>query len=178
MHSLKKEQLKEKFFQETRELVFLTIYLILFLNSLSIYRALILNDDLFNFFHFGYNFIEALLLSKIILLGKMFQLGERYANRSLAIPTIYKATVFSIFVSVFSVLEHFVAGFFEGKHPEAIWKEITDQGINEICGRLLITFLFFILLFSFLELSRVIGEEKIYRLFFRRTHSGGNNISS
>ena len=146
---MKKEQLKEKLFQETRELVFLTIYLTLFLTSLSIYHALVLNEGLLNWFHFGYNFIEALLLSKIILLGKMFHLGERYANKSLVIPTIYKASVFSIFVFVFSVLEHFVAGYIKGKHFEVIWRELTDQGINEICGKLLITFLFFILLFEF-----------------------------
>ncbi len=165
---MKKEQLKEKFLEETRELVFLTIYLTIFLNSLSIYRALVLNENIFDFFHIGYNFIEALLLSKIILLGKMFQLGERYANSALCIPTIYKASLFSIFVFIFSVLEHFVAGILERRHLNTIWKEFTGQGINEIFGKLLIAFLFFILLFSFLELSRVIGQEKVYRLFFRR----------
>jgi hypothetical protein len=173
MDNAKKEILKEKLLHETFELIFLTVYLTLFLISLLIYRALVLNEEIFNFFHIGYNFIEALLLAKIILLGKMFQLGNRYANRSLVIPTIYKASVFSIFVFFFSILEHFAEGFFKGSHFSTIWKALINQGFNEICGKLLIAFLFFILLFSFMELSRVIGEDKVYRLFFRRSNTPG-----
>ncbi len=163
-----KSDLKQKFLEESRELVFLTVYLTLFLSSLMIFRGLTLGLGVFSFFHFGYNFFEALVLAKIILLGKMLHLGERYVNRSLIIPVMYMSLVFSVFVFVFSSLEHFLFSFFQGKETATIWGEFSSQVINQAFGKLLISFCFFILLFSFLQLSRFIGEEKVFKLFFRR----------
>lgn len=160
--------IKTQILHETRELVFLAGFLTLFLNSLSIYRSIILNENIFNYFHIGYNFVEALLLSKIILLGKFLKLGERYSEKSLIIPTIYLSFVFSIFVFLFSLIEHFFMGFMEGKSVSTLLNQLTDQSVNEDVGKLLIAFLFFILLFSFLELRRVFGEEKFFALFFSR----------
>ncbi len=166
-----KVEIKKEIVQETRELVFLALYLVLFLNSLAIYRSIVLGENIFSVFHFGYNLVEALLLAKIILLGKMMHLGERFAEKSLFIPTLYKAVIFCFFVFVFSILEHFILGFIDGKKIEVVWNEFASQGINEIAGKLLIAFLVFILLFSFMEIIRVFGQEKVFNLFFRRNKS-------
>lgn len=161
-------KLEEKIVEESRELVFLTAFLTLFLTSLMIYRELILNQSTPNIFHFGYNFLEALLLAKIILLGEMFHLGERFNNKSLIFPSVYMAMVFSLFVFIFSILEHFIFGLFEGKEMHAVWNEFTSHGLYQNIGKLLITFLVFILLFSFMQITRIFGEEKIFKLFFHR----------
>lgn len=166
MDKTKKDAFREKIVHEIRELVFLTIYIALFLNSLTIYRSLILNKEIFTFFHIGYNIVEALLLAKIILLGKLFKLGERYRDKPLIIPTVYKAAIFSFFVLIFGILEHFVGGFFEGKELILMNKEFMSRALNENAGKLLITFFVFILLFSFVEISRVFGEKKLFNLFF------------
>ncbi len=163
-----KSKLKDKIIHEAYKLLFLAIYLCLFLSSLSIYRNLILNKDLFNFFHIGYNFVEALLLAKIILLGEMLHLGKKYSDKPLIIPTLYNAFIFTIFVFLFSIAEHFVLGIIERKEMILIWQELYTHALYQIMSKLLITFIFFILLFSFLETSRVIGEQKLFNLFFRR----------
>lgn len=152
-------------------LVFLTVYLTLFLSSLMIFRSLVLGLEIFTFFRFGYNFFEALLLAKIILLGKMLHIGERYAHRSMIIPVVYMSFVFSVFVFVFDSLEHFLFSFFSGKETGKIWEEFSNQIVNQGLGKLLISFFFFIPLFSFLQLSRFVGGEKVFKLFFRRAQS-------
>lgn len=165
---LKKSELKKKALEEARDLIFLTGYLMLFLNSLAIYRSLILNKNILTFFHFGYNFLEAFVLAKIILLGKMFHLGEKFREKSLIIPTVYMAVIFTIFVFAFSVIEHFLEGWIKGKEINALWSEFVNQGINQISGKLIISFLVLILLCSFLQISRVYGEDKLFKLFFHR----------
>lgn len=169
MSNIDPQKFKKNLIEESRELVFLIIYLTLFLNSLSIYRSLLLKEDILNFFHLGYNFVEAILLAKIILLGEMFHLGEKYSKKALIIPTIYKAALFSVFIFIFTSLEHFVAGYFEGKHFHLLWTEFTHQNIMESLGRLHIAFLFLILLFSFLEISNYFGSERVFKLFFCRS---------
>ncbi|MCE5318621.1 MAG: hypothetical protein LLG04_14815 [Parachlamydia sp.] len=163
---------KEKILHEIRMFIFLTIYLVLFLNSLTIFRNLVLNEQILSYFYFGKNLIEAAILAKIILLGIMLKLGERYAEKPLIIPVLFKAAIFSCFVFVFDLLEHFVIGFFKGEKAVTVWKDFANHGLNMHLGKLAITFLFFILLFSLLEIARVIGEQKFIRLF---TH-GSNSI--
>lgn len=158
--------------RETKKLVFLTVYLTLFLSSLTVYHSLILHGDILTYFRFGYNFVEALVLAKIILLGQMLKLGDKYEEKSLIIPVLYKAVVFSLFVFLFTGLEHFVLGLFKGDDLLLLWKEFTEQKWIEAIGKLLITFIFFIPLFSFLELKRIVGDDKVFALFFRRNKTG------
>lgn len=156
---------KEKIIHETRLLAFLTLYLVLFLNALTIYRSLVLNEPMLTYFHFGKNVIEAVVLAKIILLGIMLKLGERYADKPLVVPVLFKAALYSCFVFVFDFLEHVFIGFFKGEKAIDVWREFATQGININAGKLMISFLFFILLFSILEVARVIGVQKFFRLF-------------
>lgn len=156
---------KEKIIHETRLLVFLTLYLVLFLNALTIFRNLVLNEQILSYFHFGKNAVEAVILAKIILLGMMLKLGEGYADKPLIIPVLFKAAIYSCFVFVFDFLEHVVIGFFKGTKTIDVWREFASHGLNVNLGKLAITFLFFILLFSLLEIARVIGEQKFFRLF-------------
>lgn len=159
---LDRQKFKKKAAEELRQLLFLTIYLTLFFNSLTIYKSLILQQNIFSYFHMGYNFFEALILAKIIMIGNMLKIGEKYTNSSLAIPTLYKALTFSLFTFLFTGLEHVVLSLFEGQ-------PITFPTPNVDIGHLLIAFLFFIPLFSFLELSREIGHDRTFKLFFHRT---------
>ena len=165
---MKSNQFKETVIQEIRAMMILALYLVLFLNSLTIFHSIILRENIFTWWHFGYNLIEGLLLAKIISLGRMLKLGDVYGEKSLALPVLYKAIVFSLFVVAFSFLEHFVIGSIRGKSLPVLWQELSSQGINVIAGKSLIMFLIFIPLFSFLEIGRVFGERKIYNLFFRR----------
>lgn len=160
-----KPELKEKVIHETSMLLFLTFYLVLFLNSLTIFRNLVLNEPILSYFHFGKNMLEAVILAKIILLGNMLKLGKRYEDKPLFIPVLFKAAIYSCFVFVFDLIEHVVIGFFKGEKAIDVWREFASHGLNVNLGKLAITFLFFILLFSLLEIARVIGEQKFFRLF-------------
>lgn len=163
---------KQRFLHEMRVYVFLTLFLTLFLCSLSSYRRLILGESAIDFVRYGYNFVEAMILAKIILLGRFFKLGERYLDKSLIFPTIYGAVIMTCFVVVFAAAEKFVTGFFEGKMMADVYHHLLTHGFREVVGVGPVFFFFFIVFFAFIQLERVIGEDKLFNLFFNRKNTG------
>jgi hypothetical protein len=166
---LMKQSLKETVEREMRLYFAYTLFLALFSFAMTAYRQLISAEFPVSYIHYGYGLIESMILAKIILIGQHFHLGERYGDRSLIIPTLYKTLIFSLFVLLFGVLEHFVVGLLHGKALAVIYHELVDKGFLVILCKVLVKFFAFILFFAFLEVGRVLGEDKLFYLFFRRS---------
>ncbi len=145
-----------------------SIFLILFSFGLTAYRRLLLGQYPVELDQNGYGVVESLILAKLIVIGEHFKLGDRFRDKPLAIPTLYKTAVFSIFVLLFSILEHFVVGALHGKPLHMLYEELITQGWEEIGCKVLVQFFAFILLFAFIETGRVLGEDKLFNLFFRK----------
>lgn len=170
MKTINKQEFEKKIVHETRLFVAYALFLALFFCSLTTYKRLILGEYSISYLHYGYGLIEALILSKVILLGQTFGLGEKFADKPLIYPSLYKAVVFTLFVLVFAILEHFVTGFLHGHDFAKIYQELIDNGIYAILAKIQITFFVLLLFFAFLEMGRVlIGEDKLFNLFFRRS---------
>lgn len=169
MTGSEKSNLKQKIEEEICHFFLYFIFFALFLTSLTLYRRLILAEYAISYFHYGYALIEAMILSKVILLGQRFNLGNQFSNCSLIIPTLYNAFIFTLFAAVFSTVEHFLTGFLHGRSFYITFEKFIDQGIDEVLASLLIIFLVFILFFAFLEIGKVIGTEKLFKLFFNRS---------
>lgn len=159
--------LKEKIVDDLYRYVAYSLFFALFFSAFTLYRMLVLEPYQIGALHYGYNIVEALILAKILMLGQMLGLGEHYKNRPLIIPTLYKTVVFTLFVFLFSILEHFVVGFLRGRNSAEIYQELTDHGIYEILARTLIMVFVFFLFFAFQETGRVMGENKLFNLFFK-----------
>lgn len=163
-----KAHLKKKILHELRLFLIYFIFLTLFLWTFTMYRRLILNEYQIGYLHYSYNFLEALVLSKIILIGQTFKLGERFSDQPLIIPTLYKTVIFSLFVLIFTIIEEFVVGYIRGKDFARIYQEFALIGFDEIVARVLVMFFVFILFFAFLEIGRVMGEDNLLNLFTRK----------
>lgn len=163
--------LKAKLIEEMKTMLCLFVYLTLLLGAFTMYRRLVLAEYSIGYLQYGYNFIEALVLSKVIVFGRLMRLGERFSNRPLIIPTLYKTLWFSLLLLVFSIVEHLIIGWLHGKASGVILNEIFDQGIWEILARTLVKVLALLPLFAVWEISRVLGEGKLFELFFTRGKS-------
>jgi hypothetical protein len=86
----------------------------------------------------------------------------------LIIPTLYKTVVFTVFVAVFTLLEHGVTGLFKGHGFMGGINEYFEKGPHDFVAGALMIFVAFIPFFGVKELGRVMGEEKIRALFFRK----------
>lgn len=169
--------IKARLLEETKTMLILFVYLSLFFGAFTMYGRLMLAEYGIAYLQYGYNFIEALVLSKVILLGQFLRLGERFNNRPLIVPTLYKTLWFSGLILVFSILEHLIGGWLHGKSTGVILQGILDQGLPQILARTLVKVLALVPLFAVIEIGRVVGAGNLFELFFRRRTSGNFDVA-
>jgi len=144
------------------------VFLGLFFLAFTAYRNFVLAEYRITALHYSASIIEALILAKVVLIGDLLHLGRRFEDAPLALTTLFKAVVFSVFVGVFAVLEHTVIGLIHGKGVAGGIHQLMSHGKDEIFSRILVTFVAFVPFFAFWELRRVLGESKVRALFFRK----------
>ncbi|MFZ4538008.1 hypothetical protein [Propionivibrio sp.] len=158
---------KEKFFHGMAEYGINVIYLALVFAAFTQYRRLLLAAHDIDYTNFGVALIEALILGKVIMLGDMFRLGRGLEQKPLIYSTLYKTVVFTFFVGVFTLVEQAIKILWAGKSLAAGFVEFLDKGPHELLAGSLVIFVALIPFFAVKELARVLGEDKIWALFFR-----------
>jgi hypothetical protein len=164
----KKGNLKKKIFHEVAEYLINVAYLSLMFAAFTQYRRLILAAHDIAYTNYWVAVIEALILAKVIMIGDAFRLGRGFEDRPLIYPTVYKAVVFSIFVAVFKLIEHTIKGLWKGEGIMVGLVDLSEKGLYVILANSLVVLVAFIPFFAVKELGRVLGENKIGTLFFRR----------
>ena len=166
--SPKRESLKQRALQEFKIYWIITLYLALFLGSFTIYRRLILQEFGFAYLNYGFALIEALIIAKVILIGRAVGLGKRFERGPLFLSALYKAIVFGVLVFLFGIVEHVVEGLFHKKDWASILHGLTELGMYELLARIVMLVVAFVPFFAFWEVGRVLGSEKLSTLFFSR----------
>jgi hypothetical protein len=164
----KKCRLKQKVIHEMNELLVIFLYLALFFCAFTTYRMLVMKEMGLSYFHYGFALIKALVLAKVILLGKYVRLVKVFDNRPLIIPTFYKVILFSLFALAFEILEHAIGGVLHGKGMTEGFQEIISTGRDELLSRTLVVLSAFVPFFAFGEVGRVLGEGKLGELFLHK----------
>ncbi len=162
--------LKERALEEFRIYLVITLYLWIQLGMFTVYRRLVVaesgGDD---YLHYGIALVEALIIGKVVLIGKMFAFSRRYEDRALVWSVLYKTLLFGVLVLLFGVVEHLVGGWI---HRQGLWgglHEIAAVGANELLARVLMLMVSFVPFFAFWELGRVLGMDKLAAMFFSNT---------
>ena len=165
MAEAKHAELKEKAKEELRLLLIITAYLgILFCVFLS-YRRLISRELGVTVFHYGAALIEALVIAKVILIGKAMGLGKKGAS-SLFLASLRAALVYGLLIALFAVLEHLVGGLIHGKGLVGGLRELTGEGLYEILARALVLTVALVPFFAIWKLDEALGEKTLSRIFF------------
>lgn len=159
--------IKSKLANELKTFVVLFVYLALLLTGFTIYKGLILHESRVSFFLYSYNLVEALVLAKVIMIGRLLHLGNKYGDRRLIVPALYKTLCFSAFVYVFSVLERVVSGILHGKSAAEAFHHLMSNGMDAILTQTVVVFIAFVPLFAFWEVGEAIGEERPFALLLK-----------
>jgi hypothetical protein len=159
---------KEKLLHEFKGYWFNVIFLTCFFGVFSNYRRLILAYYDISYEEYGISFIKALILAKVILIGEAMRLGRGFEDKPLIIPTLYKSFAFTLFVAIFSLVEHVVRSLFGGKDISTALTTLPHVFTYEWFAQLIVVFFVFIPFFGVRELGRVLGTEHIRKLFFYR----------
>ena len=162
-----KRDWKKIIFQEMIEYWINVFYLTLVFAAFTQYRRFLLAAHDITYTNYWVAVIEALILAKVIMIGGVVRLGRGLEHKSLIYPTLYKTVVFTLFVGVFTALEYAAKGLWAGTGIMGGIAEFFGKG-HELLANSLVVFVAFIPFFGVKELGRVLGEEKIRALFFRR----------
>jgi hypothetical protein len=169
----KKGTLKEKVVHEVVEYWINVCYLTLVFGAFTQYRRFLLAAHNITYTNYWIALIEALILAKVIMIGDAVRLGRGLERKPLIYPALYKTVVFTLFVAVFTLIEHGVRGLWEGEGFTSGVVDFFGKGSDEILANSLVVFVAFIPFFGIKELGRVVGQDKIRGLFFRRRYDQG-----
>jgi hypothetical protein len=159
--------LKQRIIHEAGEFLKVFLFVAPPFCAFSTYRMLLLNQFGEKYFAYGTAFVNAFVLSKIILLGEYLHLGKRQEDKPLIYSTIYNSFAFTLLVAVFHVLEDAIKGLLHGEDMAHVFDALAGYGIGEIFGRSLVMFCAFLPFFAFRETDRALGEGRMADLFLR-----------
>ncbi len=168
---------KQKILHEMIEYCINVLYLTVFFGVFILYRRLILAHYQITYLHYGISLIKALVFAKVIMVVSAFHFGRKLEDEPLVYPTLYKTVVFTVSMALFSLIESTVREFLRGKGLAGGWDELMGQGGYEWLAGALVVFFAFIPFFAAKELGRVMGEGKIWDVFFRRRMTTESSLS-
>jgi hypothetical protein len=177
---MKDSSLSHKLAHEMKEFLAVFLFLAPFFLSITNYRMYLQGNFSHPLLAYAIALFNALVLSKIILLGELIHLGGRFRNRALLFITIDKAAVFTVLYFMVHLLEDGVRGSLHGKgFLESIHAEAFSN-IGGLFARLLFVFFAFIPFFALMETRRVLGVDRFRELFLGATHrrNGSNETPS
>jgi hypothetical protein len=162
---------KQKIIGDLKLVAWISLYLVLFFCALSTYSMLMLHElnVTSSFFRYGFAIVNALVIAKIILIGEYARLGRGQEDKPLIISVLWKAFLFGLLVAAFHILEESV--------KRLAFHERISMRIDEMLLRNLVVFSFLIPFFAFWELRRVLGEGKLFDLFFRGRQQANTDVS-
>lgn len=159
---------KQRILRELFRYFISVIYLAVFLGAFAWYRRFVLDEYRISSFNYGAAVIEALILGKVIWIGEVIGLERNRENRPLLYPTLRQAFVFTIFVGIFTIIEHMIGGLIEGVGVAGGLAKLWHEGKYELIARCLVVYLAFIPFFAFRQLAKTMGEGKLWQLFIGR----------
>jgi hypothetical protein len=163
--------LKERALEELKVYWIITLYLWLFLGLFTVYRRLVVAETGTVYLHYGIALIEAMVIAKVVLIGRMFGFSRRFEDRALIVPVIYKSALFGLLVMLFGVVEHLVTGWIHKQGLLGGLSEIAAVGVYELAARALMLIVAFVPFFAFAELGRLLGMKKLAAMFFSKPHA-------
>ena len=107
-----------------KQFVVVSLYLAILIGAFNTYRWLLMAEYHVGYFVYGYTLIEALVLAKVIIVGESLGIGERFSNKPLIFPTLYKTLLFALCVLAFGILEHLIKGFLHGHDLAEVFQAI------------------------------------------------------
>jgi len=159
----KKAERKQKAKHELRELTTIFLYLAFFFCALVTYSMLLLKQYDVEYWNYAFALINALIVTKVIMIGEYAKVGHRGEGKPLFISAIWKAFVFGLLVFGFHVVEEVIKRLIHGSDMATASRDIR---VDELLGRSLVVFCTFIPLFAFREFRRVMGEKEFQSLVF------------
>jgi hypothetical protein len=168
MDAESKPDWKAKAIHEFKVFWIIAIYLFVFLGLFTIYRRLVVAETGGAYLHYGIALVQALVIAKIVLVGRMLSISRVHDDKPLIYPVLYKSILFAGLVVVFGVIERLVEAWIHHEGVGGGLDKIVDLGLDEFFARLMLLVVSFVPFFAFWELGRLLGMDRLVALFFSK----------
>jgi hypothetical protein len=153
-----KPSLKARLYHELKTFLMIFSYLWLVFFIFLAHEWTVLASNHIDFRFYGLAALNALVLSKIMLLAEDLRFADRLKDKPLICPITFKAIAFSVLLIVSYIVEEIVVGLFRGKTVAASFPDIGGGGIAGVLIIGVIMCIALVPFFSFREIARVMGE--------------------
>ena len=160
--------LKEKAIEELKEFWIIALYLASFLTGFTFYRRMVLAEFGVTYLHYGIGLIEALVIAKVVLIGRALGLGKASDRAPLILSVAYRALLFAILTVLFGVLEHAIDGLIHKEDSATIMHKLLAVGTHELFARMIMLFISFVPFFAFWEIGEAVGRRRLIEMFFAK----------
>ena len=158
---------------ELKEMLMLSSYLAFFFCAITTYNMFLLSRYEIDEWSYGFALINALVITKVIMIGQYAKLGRRHENKSIFISAIWKSFLYGLLVFAFHIVEEVIKRMIHGADVE---KASGGIRFEEFGARAVVVFCTFVPLFVFLELRRVMGEDAFGSLLFGKKDEGSVGV--
>jgi hypothetical protein len=159
---------KARVAHEMKEYLVVLLLVAPFFVSFAAYRMFLLGRSGSELFAYGTALVNALVLSKIILIGELARLGKRSESKPLIVSTIYKSVLFTLLYMAFHILEGAVHGLWHGQTFLGAIHEAAVTRRAELASVALVMLFAFIPFFALREMRRVVGADRFRDLFLTK----------
>jgi hypothetical protein len=155
---------KERVKHEVREWAVMFVYLWVLLGLFGLHQSIIMSEQHLNFRLQGFALINALILSKVMLVGEGLRFAQGRPDSRPILIILNKSLGFALLFIVFHILESLVVGITHGKSVVESFPEMAGGHLQGIIALGIIVSVSLVPFFAFRELSRVLGSGRLLRL--------------
>lgn len=152
---------------QLRDFALMFLYLWIVFGMMAIHEAIILSQHQIDYVSHGFAVVNALVFAKVMLIAEDFHLGHRLHGEPLIYSVIFKSVLFAVALICFHIIEHVLIGVWDGR---PIAQSIAEVDANRLVGIVSLGIIGTIALVPFFlmsEISRVIGRDNFWALFFK-----------
>jgi hypothetical protein len=157
---------KQKAKHELKEMLVLSGYLAFFFCALTTYKMFLLRQYQIDEWSYGFALLNALVITKVIMIGQYAKIGRKHEGKSVFISAIWKSFIYCLLVFAFHIVEEIIKRLIHGADVAKASRQVRFE---ELGANSVVVFATFIPLFIFLELRRVMGDEAFISLFFGKS---------
>jgi GYF domain 2 len=143
-------------------------YLWIVFGLLAVHESMILSQHQLSYQAHGVAIINALVFAKVMLVAEDLHLGHRLNDKPLIYSILYKSILFGVTLICFHIVEHVLIGMWHGVPIAETIAELGADQLGQIASGGTIATIALVPFFILREISRVIGADTFWSLFFRR----------
>jgi hypothetical protein len=162
-----KRSLKQTAIIEFKQFVAIFLYLWLLFALFEYHKSIVLAQHNIDYKPYGFAFINAFVLAKVMLVAEKLNLGRKLRHRPLVFPILYKSIIFALILMSFEMVEETIVGVFRGKSVAESIPNIgggTFAGLAIVAGIASVSLIPF---FAYREVGRIIGRDELRAILLK-----------